>query len=69
MEDEKENNSMKEMKGADRTVDLPVNESESLKGHEYSEIKPYKKSSASPQQKKSPPPSVLRHTFEAKGAD
>jgi hypothetical protein len=69
MEDEKENNSMKEMKGADRTVDKPVNESESLKGHEYSEIKPSKKSSASPQQKKSPPPSVLRHTFEAKGAD
>jgi len=69
MEDKKENDSGKETKNVDRTVDLPMNEFESLKGHEYSEIKPSKKNSASPQEKKSPPPSVIRHTFEAKGAD
>lgn len=65
----KENKSSNDLKGVDATEDLPINKINILRDHEYSEIKPSKKSYDSSKEKKSPPSSVLRHTFESAGAD
>jgi hypothetical protein len=65
----KENKLSNDLKGVDATEDLPMNESSTLRDHEYSEIKSSKKSTDSSKEKKSPPPSVFRHTFGPTGSD